>query len=219
MATNTKFKFDPADQGDELGALRVKFSKLQTKYDRLEVENDVLKVRLEEAKKGPPPKPKLSSIFLVIAAMLTAARLILLWLVEQWGMRDQAFGVGAWAVFGVVGGIMLIAWTFSDFGEDQWITAGSAIFLAVMIVISISIYDPHLLEDWTLTPISTVIAEEGGRGGAVLIGSSIHGGIPQHPIAAAITLIASLLFAATPTFGLIVGALFLLVSKAFRRNS
>jgi hypothetical protein len=190
MATNNRWKFSPEE--DEFEALRERHAKLQAEYELLKKQNKAPQERPRPSKPAAPPKR--SSIFLIIAALLVAARVVLYLVVEHAGTRDTLLGYGVSAVFGFAGFCMIVAWAIDDYAVEGWITAGAAIFLVVEILISVSILDPNLLEN--------------GQPGPV-----------QHPLPAAAVMISSLLFAATRTFRLIIGGLLLLISSPLRRGN
>jgi hypothetical protein len=189
MAGNPKWKFDPAE--DEVNVLRSKCEKLMTENDKLKVEGQAFQKQITALKarhsQSKPVERKGSSIFLIIGALDVASRLLIYAVVEQMGTRAHLAGLGIWAVSGYVLLLMLILWAVNNFKEERWITAGTTIFLLIGILISVSIFDPHLLED--------------GQPGPV-----------QHPVLAACLLIACLLIAATRLMFVVMGWLFMVLT-------
>jgi hypothetical protein len=154
-----------------------------------------VKASQEKLKPKPPRQPKKSSIFLILAAFIVAARLVLYSVVEAWGTRANNIGLGLSAVLGVAALCMIVLWALNDQMTEGWIVAGTSIFLLVAILICASVFDPVLLET--------------GKPGPV-----------QRPVIAAVALISCLLFAATGMTRWLMGLLLILVTdprKVFQR--
>jgi peptidoglycan/LPS O-acetylase OafA/YrhL len=191
MALNRKVDFGREE--DELEVLRDKYLMLEREKESLQKQVKAL----QEKQKAPkaPRQPKKSSIFLIIAALLVAARLVLFIVVEAWGQRASNLSPGLSAGFGFTVICMILIWSFHDWRADGWTVAGSLIFLFVAILVCVSTYDPVLLETGALGPV-------------------------QRPVVGALALISSLLFAATRTFRWIMGWLLVFVTDpkgAFKR--
>jgi hypothetical protein len=190
MALNQKLKFGPED--DELSVVREENAKLKLEKEALQKQ---IKALQEKPKVPKPPKPpvqsKKSSIFLIIAALLVAARTVLFVVVEAWGTRATQLGVALNAIFGFAVLCMILLWIIYDFMVEKWIVAGSLIFLIVVILSCGACFDPILLET--------------GQPGPV-----------QHPVIAASGLIVSFLFAASHAFRWIMAWLLLFVTEPKR---
>jgi hypothetical protein len=191
MALNRKFNVSPDD--DELDALRERYALLQREKEALQKQVKAL----QEKPRAPKPQkqPKRSSIFLILAAFMVSARLILYIVVENWGARASVIGLGLSAFFGFAVLCVLVLWAFSDRLTDGWIVVGTAIFLLVAILICGSIFDPVLLETGVAGPV-------------------------QKPVTAAAALISCFLFAASGMTRWVMGFLLLFVTdprKVFRR--
>jgi hypothetical protein len=183
MALNRKFNLGPDE--DELDALREKYALLQREKEALQKQVKALQEKSKAIKPQKPPKR--SSIFLIIAAFLVAARLTLYIVIESWGARATDLGQYVSVVFGiaVLGAILL--WGINDYAAEGWIVAGTSIFLVVAILVCASIFDPVLLET--------------GEPGRV-----------QRPVIAATALIVCLFFAASNMPRLVLGWLLIFVS-------
>jgi hypothetical protein len=194
MALNRKLDFGP--QEDELDVLREKCAKLQLEKDALQKQIKALQEKQKVPKPARPARPpKKSSIFLIIASLLLAARLVIYIVVEAWGKRANDLGMGISAVVGFTLVCMILLWVIHDFMAEGWIVAGSLTFLLVAILTCCSIFDPVLLETGNPGPV-------------------------QHPAIACVALISSFLFAASPAFRWIMGWLLVFVTeprRAFQR--
>src|SRR5271163_2663193 len=97
MALNRKLDFGPGE--DELAVQRDKCAKQQLEIEALQ---KLIKALKEKAKAPRPPRPAIhpkgSSIFLIIAALLVAARLLLFEVVEK--SRPTDLGVALNWAFG-----------------------------------------------------------------------------------------------------------------------
>jgi hypothetical protein len=190
MALNRKLDFGPGE--DELAVQRDKCAKQQLEIEALQ---KLIKALKEKAKAPRPPRPAIhpkgSSIFLIIAALLVAARLLLFEVVEK--SRPTDLGVALnWAFGSAVAG-MLLVWFYHDMQTEGWLVAGPLIFLAVTILICAAVFDPVLLQTGEPGPV-------------------------QHPVIAAAALIACLLSAASRMICLIMAWLLIFVTdprKAF----
>jgi peptidoglycan/LPS O-acetylase OafA/YrhL len=187
MALNRKFNLGPDE--DELDALREKHAVLQREKEALQKQVKALQEKLKAPKPQKPPKR--SSIFLILAAFMVIARLVLYIVVEDWGTRASNIGLGLSGILGFAVLCMIIFWAFNDQRTDGWIVAGASIFLLVAILICASIFDPVLMETGEPGPV-------------------------QRPVIAAAALISCLLFAATGMTRWIMGWLLLLVSDPKR---
>jgi peptidoglycan/LPS O-acetylase OafA/YrhL len=190
MALNRKLDFGP--QEDELDVLREKCAKLQLEKDALQKQVKALLEKPKPAKPAKPARPpKKSSIFLIIAALLVAARLLLFVVVEK--SRPTDLGVALNWAFGSAAAGMLLVWFYHDMQTEGWLVAGPLIFLAVTILICAAVFDPVLLQTGEPGPV-------------------------QHPVIAAAALIACLLSAASRLICLIMAWLLIFVTnpgKAF----
>lgn len=186
---NKKLDFGP--QEDELDLLREKYAKETEAFQKQ------IKALQEKLKTPRPPKaahpPKKSSIFLILASMLDAARVLLFIVIEK--SRPTDLGTCLNWVFGPAIGIMLVVWFYHDTQTERWLVAGPLIVLAITILICVSLFDPVLVQTGELGPV-------------------------QHPLIAAAALFASLLFAASRVIYLVMAWLLLFVTdprKAFNR--
>jgi len=194
MGVNRKLDFGPGE--DELDFQRDKCAKLQLEKDALQKQIKALQEKQKVPKPVKPARPpKKSSIFLIIASLLLAARLVLYIVVEAWGTRASDLGMGVSVVVGCAVVCMILLWVIYDFMAEGWIVAGSLTFLLVAILTCCSIFDPVLLETGNPGPV-------------------------QHPVIACTALISSLLFAASHAFRWIMGWLLVFVTeprRAFQR--
>jgi hypothetical protein len=217
MALNRKLNFGPDE--DELDVLRGKHAQLWKDFGNMKIQSEELekqyadlkrekaniqnqknrlqeKVRmLEEKAKAdptPPAVPRKSSIFLIIAAILVGARLLLYKVIEGWGTRAVDLGNALTMIFGVAVLVMILAWVLHESNSVGWLVAPNCVFLFVAILICAEIFDPNLLET-------------GKCDGPV-----------QHPGTAAAVLIFCLLFAATRLSFLAMGWLLLFVTDPRR---
>lgn len=192
MALNRKLDFGP--QEDELDSLREKCAKLQLERDALQKQVKALQDKPKVPRPAKPPaQPKQSSIFLIIAALLIAARLLLYVVVE--GSRPTDLGACLCWVFGLAVAGMIIVWFLHEIETEGWLVAGPFIFLTVTILICAAIFDPVLLQTGDPGPM-------------------------EHPLIAAAALIFCLLFAASRVICLVIAWLLVFVTnpgKAFNR--
>jgi branched-subunit amino acid transport protein AzlD len=184
MALNRKLDFGP--QEDELDVLREKCAKHQLEKEAFQKQIKALQDRLKLPKAPRPSvQPKKSSIFLVIAALLVAARVLLFIVVEKSRPTDLG-GCVNW-VFGSAIALMLAVWFYHDTKTERWLVAGPLIWLAATILISVSIFDPVLVQTGEFGPV-------------------------QHPLIAAAALFACLLSAASRVMYLVMAWLLLFVT-------
>jgi hypothetical protein len=190
MALNKKLDFGPDEDAFEV--LQEKYAKLQLECEAPQKQIKALQEKQKGAKPPRPPRqPKKSSIFLIIAALLLAARTALFIVVEAAGRRSPELG---WVLNEAFGGaviLMILLWVIYDVMAEGWIVAGSLTFLIVATLSCCAYFDPGLVENGVPGPV-------------------------QHPIVAAAALIASFLFAASHAFRWIMSWLLLLVTDPAR---
>jgi hypothetical protein len=194
MGLNRRLKFEPDE--DELDVLREKNAKFQRENETLQKQVEAMQKEVKGSQENPksekpPLQPRKSSIFLIIAALLVVARVVLFGVVEAWGTRASDVGMGTSAVLGLGMVGMILEWLAEEWRTEGWNSAGAVIFLAVGIMACIAILNPVFLET--------------GKPGPV-----------QHPVTAAAALIACFLLAASPVFRWIMGFLLVLVTDPWR---
>jgi hypothetical protein len=192
MGVNRRLDFGPGE--DELDFQRDKCAKQQLEIEALQKQIKALKEKAKAPRPARPTiHPKGSSIFLIIAALLVAARLLLFVVVEK--SRPTGLGVALSWAFGSAAAGMLVVWFYHDMQTEGWLVAGPLIFLAVTILICAAVFDPVLLQTGEPGPV-------------------------QHPVIAAAALIACLLSAASRLIYLVMAWLLIFVTKpreAFKR--
>jgi hypothetical protein len=179
---------DPEE--NELNLLRQECAKLRAQRQELQ---EKLDQKAQTKQEKPEKSEKRSSIFLIVAALIVAARLVIFIVVEQWGAQAKGldFSISVGAIF--FGVVAVIHWMGADYEEEGIILGGRVVFLAVQTLIAISILNPKIMSDADAGP-------------------------PVHPVLASVFLIASLLLAATRLCFVIMRWLLKLVSYVPKRR-
>jgi hypothetical protein len=174
-------KYDIEPDKDELSEVRETYTKQRAEKEALQ----------KQTKPQEPLNAKLSSIFLIIAALLVFARLVLFIVVEQWGTHFGDAGDFISVIVAIVVGLMVLKWLDEEWKTEGLTVAGSAIFLSASFVAWLGLFEPSLLGTADIGPL-------------------------LHPVRAAAMLIICFLLAATPIFRWLMAFLLVFVTNPRR---